>query len=326
MQGIVSARLLLGIMFLGGFALGMGFCSLPFNYYKTFIIEQRYGFNTSTLRTWFVDILKGLVLACLIGGTLLVSVLSLMEHGGRLWWLWAWLVFFGIQALLLFIYPSVIAPWFNKFVPLEDEALEDKVKGVMRRAGLTLDGIFKMDAGKRSRHTNAYFTGLGKSKRIVLFDTLLASHGHEEIAAIVAHEMGHWKKRHVMKSLLLLGLFSFVLFFLASRLVTWPVLYRTFGFDHVASYVGLLLVGVLWDAAGAFLTPIGNAISRRFEREADIYAAGVQQQTTNLTSALKRLAMDNLSNLYPHPLYASFYYSHPPLLQRIEYLESVGQK
>jgi STE24 endopeptidase len=249
-----------------------------------------------------------------------------MEHGGHLWWLWAWLVFFGIQALLLLIYPSVIAPWFNKFVPLEDEALEDKVKGVMRRAGLTLDGIFKMDAGKRSRHTNAYFTGLGKSKRIVLFDTLLASHGHEEIVAIVAHEMGHWKKRHVMKSLLLLSFFSFVLFFLASRLVTWPVLYRTFGFDHVASSVGLLLVGLLWEAAAEFLVPIGNAVSRRFEREADMYAVGVQQKTTNLASALKRLAMDNLSNLYPHPLYASFYYSHPPLLQRIEYLESVGQK
>jgi STE24 endopeptidase len=183
-----------------------------------------------------------------------------------------------------------------------------------------------MDAAKRSRHSNAYFTGLGKTKRIVLFDTLLTSHSHEEIVAILAHEIGHWKKRHVFKNLLLVSLVSFFGFYLISELLKWPALYQTFGFDHGVAYVGLFLVGALWDAVGWFFGPLGSAISRRFEREADAYAAGLLKRTTDMISALKRLASDNLSNLYPHPLYAWFYYSHPPLSGRIQYLEALDRR
>lgn len=319
--GIIAS----GMIFFGTLAVVQTFFALPFNYYKTFIIEQRYGFNTSTLKIWVADSVKGLVVGSIIGGILLFAVLLLIEHGGPLWWLWAWFIFFAFQLLLLIIYPTVIAPWFNKFYPLEDEALEAKVKDIMVRGGLSVGGVFEMDAGKRSRHTNAYFTGLAKTKRIVLFDTLLTSHSHEEIVAILAHEIGHWKKRHVLKTILLVGLFSLFMFYLASILIEWPTLFDAFGFDHVVSFVGLLLVGVLWAVVDQFLSPLGNAVSRRFERQADSYAAGLLQQTTDLANALKGMARENLSNLYPHPLYAWFYYSHPPLLERIQYLEGLAR-
>jgi STE24 endopeptidase len=250
----------------------------------------------------------------------------LIEHTGGLWWLWAWFIFFLFQALFLIIYPTVIAPWFNEFLPLEDKALEERVRDIMEQGGLSVQGVFKMDAGKRSRHTNAYFTGLGKTKRIVLFDTLLDSHTGEEIVAILAHEVGHWKKKHVLINILFVSAVSFFLFYLASRLLGWPSLYRAFGFDHPVPYVGLLLVGLLWTAVGQYLGPIASAVSRRFEREADSYAVGLLQQTADLVSALKRLASDNLSNLYPHPLYAWFYYSHPPLSERIRCLEAMASR
>ncbi len=324
-QGFGFGALASGMAFFTAIGLGEVLFSLPFSYYQTFVIEQRYGYNTSTLKIWITDILKGLVLGLIIGGILLSSLLSLVEHGGHFWWLWAWFVFFAFQVLLAVIYPTIIAPWFNKFLPLEDKVLEEKVKDIMRRSGLSVTGVFKMDASKRSRHTNAYFAGLGKAKRIVLFDTLLASHSHDEIIAILAHEAGHWKQKHVFKNLVFTGVFSLVLLYLASTLIKWNLLYQLFAFQQVLPYVGLFLVWVLWDALALFLVPIGSAISRRFERKADCYAARQLPQTADLTRALKRLAKDNLSNLHPHPLYAWFYYSHPPLLKRISYLENIPQ-
>jgi len=326
LQSLDLGILATGMVFFATLALAQSLFSLPFSYYKTFVLEQRYGFNTSTFRTWVTDILKGVVVGAIIGGILLAAILLLVQLCGSLWWLWAWLVFFGFQLLLLILYPTLIAPWFNKFLPLEDEILEKKVKEIMRQGGLAVEGVFKMNAGKRSRHTNAYFTGLGKAKRIVLFDTLLTSHSHEEIVAVLAHEVGHWKKRHLHKNLLLVSLASLLLFYAASGLLKWPTMYQTFGFDHGVSYVGLFLVGVLWEAVGRFLGPIGSGLSRRFEREADSYAAKVLQHTGDLTNALKRLASDNLSNLYPHPLYAWFYYSHPPLSERIQRLEAMASR
>ncbi len=320
-EGLNVGFIVSGMIFFAVVALAHALFSFPFNYYKTFAIEQRYGFNTSTLKIWLVDILKGLVVGSIIGCILLLAVLALVERGGRHWWLWAWSVFFAFQLLLLVIYPTVIAPWFNKFVHIEDENLETKVKEIMKKGGLSVEGVFKMDAGKRSRHTNAYFTGLGKTKRIVLFDTLLASHSHEEILAILAHEIGHWKKRHVVKNVVIIGILSLFVFYLASILMRWRYLYVAFGFDHTVSYVGLFLFGAFWEAVSQFLGPIGNLISRRFEREADSFAAGLLKKTTDLISALKRMAGDNLSNLRPHPVYVWFYYSHPPLLERIEYLD-----
>lgn len=325
-QGLGFGILISGLIFFTVIGIAEGLSSLPFAYYRTFIIEGRYGFNTSTLRIWITDILKSAVIGSLIGGILLLSVLALIEYSGCFWWLWAWSLFFAFQSLLVIIYPTFIAPWFNKFIPLEDRALEKRVKEIMHESGLSVTGIFTMDAGKRSWHTNAYFTGLGKAKRIILFDTLMASHSHDEIIAILAHEVGHCKKRHIHKNLLIIGGFSLFIFYLASSLLRWDVLYQSFGFQSIAPYVGLFLTGMLWDAIARFLAPIGAAISRRFEREADVYAARLLQQTEDLRSALKRLAKDNLSNLYPHPLYAWFYYSHPPLSERIQYLEAMRPK
>jgi STE24 endopeptidase len=297
---------------------------LPFSYYRTFVIEQRYGFNTSTLKIWATDNLKSVVVASVVGGALCFAVLLLIEHGGAQWWFWAWFVFFLFQLALVALYPTVIAPWFNEFIPLEDKELEAGVKDLMAKGGLSVEGVFRMDAGKRSRHSNAYFTGLGKAKRIVLFDTLLSAHNHDEIIAVLAHEIGHWKKGHVLKSLGLSGLVSLAVFYAASVCMRWPYLYEAFGFNRWIPCVGLFLFGVLWEAVHPFLTPVPNAVSRRYEREADAFAARLLGKTKELANALKGVGRDNLANLYPHPVYAWFHCSHPPLLERIRFLEEGG--
>jgi STE24 endopeptidase len=326
LEGLNLGGVLSGMIFFAVLGMAQMLFSLPFNYYKTFVIEQRHGFNTSTWKIWVTDIMKGLVVGSIIGGILLLAVLLLLQHGGRLWWLWAWCVLLAFQLLLLVIYPTVIAPWFNKFVPLEDKVLEGKVKDIMEQGGLSVEGVFTMDAGTRSRHSNAYFTGLGKTKRIVLFDTLLASHTQAEILAILAHEIGHWKLRHILKNILLVGFCSLLVLYAASILLPWAPLYKAFGFAHPESYVGLFLFAIIWDGLSGFLAPMGNTISRHHERQADAFAAKLLHETTTLANALKGLARDNLANLYPHPLYAWFHYSHPPLLERIRYLETINHK
>jgi STE24 endopeptidase len=199
-----------------------------------------------------------------------------------------------------------------------------KIEHLAEDEGLTLKGIFQMDAAKRSRHTNAYLSGLGKSKRIVLFDTLLEAHENDEILAVLAHEMGHLKRNHIKKQLVIMGLSSVVLFYLASQMLTWQTMYLSFSFSSMPAYVGLFLVVVLWEPVGFFLSPIAMAISRRFEREADRHAIRVMKVAEPFILALKKMARDNLSNLRPHPLYVWFNYSHPPLLERIKTLQNMG--
>jgi STE24 endopeptidase len=193
----------------------------------------------------------------------------------------------------------------------------------MEKAGLRVKGVLQMDAGKRSRHTNAYFTGLGRTKRIVLFDTLLASHPEEEIVSVLAHEAGHWKKKHVLKQLVLMEVFSLVGLYIVAKLLNWPLMYQTFGFGEPVAYVGLLLVGALFSPVGYFIRPLGSAISRRFERQADYAAVALTGMAKPMGDALKRLAAQNLANLVPHPVYAWFYYSHPPPVERISRLEQM---
>jgi STE24 endopeptidase len=192
----------------------------------------------------------------------------------------------------------------------------------MEKVGLRPKGVWRMDASKRSKHTNAYFTGIGKSKRIVLFDTLLTSHTAEEILAVLAHEIGHWKKKHVLQQLILAEILSLAGFYIVAQLLSWPVLYHTFGFAKPIPYVGLFLVGALFGPLGYFAQPAGSAISRKFEREADDFALSLMQKAEPMANALKRLAVDNLANLSPHPFYAWFYYSHPPLVERISRLKN----
>jgi STE24 endopeptidase len=309
-----------GLIFFALLTLLANLSRLPFGLYDTFFIEERYGFNRMTLRMWILDFLKSMVILFLLGGLLLWILLSLVIHGGRAWWVWAWMMVGGFELMMLWLYPVVIAPLFNKFEPIQDSGLIERIRNLMKKVGLRVKAVLKMDAGKRSRHTNAYFTGVGKTKRIVLFDTLLESHPEEEIISVLAHEVGHWKKKHVLKQIILLEILSFAIFYVVSKLLKWPLLYQTFGFEEPTVYVGLFLTGTLLSPLGYFAQPLESAMSRRFEREADDFVLQLMKTAEPMRNALKRLASDNLANLIPHPLYAWFYYSHPPLVDRIERL------
>ena len=325
-KGIAQSHLgtvMEGLIFFAALAVLTHLFQIPFDLYDTFVIEERHGFNTMNFRTWTVDLLKSVVLSALLGGLLLAVLLGLVVYGGSLWWFWAWVLLGFFQLLLLWLFPVVIAPLFNKFEPVENKQLEQRIEGLMEKVGLRLRGVFRMDASKRSKHTNAYFTGIGRTKRIVLFDTLLGSHTEDEILAVLAHEIGHWKKKHLLKQLLILETLSLAGLYLVSRLLNWTFIYTTFGFQEVIPYVGFFLIESLASPLGYFVQPLESAISRRFEWEADDYSLRLMGTPEPICGALKRLASDNLSNLLPHPVYAWFYYSHPPLIDRLSRLQEV---
>ena len=311
-----------GLIFFAVLSIVASLFRIPFNLYETFGIEERYGFNVMNFKMWILDLLKSLVLATILGGLVLGLLLALVIYGGNTWWIWAWLSVGAFELLLLWLFPVVILPLFYKFDPIDNKELEERIRTMMEKVGLRAKGIFKMDASKRSKHTNAFFVGIGRTKRIVLFDTLLASHTEEEILAVLAHEAGHWKKRHVLRMLIPLEILSFVSFYVVAKLLNWPLLYATFGFQESIVYVGLFLIGTFISLLGFFAGPLESAVSRKFEREADDFALALMKTAEPMRAALKRLAADNLSNLNPHPLYAWFYYSHPPLVERIERLKS----
>ncbi len=313
-----------GLIFFAIPGLATTLVDLPFNFYHIFSIEERYGFNTRTIKIWIADLFKSFVITAILGGILLSALLFMVRYTGDSWWIWAWLVFFLFQVLISILYPTVIAPIFNKFKTIGDDVLDNSIRCLARQEGIDVKGIFKMDAARRSRHTNAYFSGLGKSKRIVLYDTLLKSHNNEEILAILAHEIGHLKKRHIRKQLIINCIASIILFFLASRMISWDYLYQSFGFYSTPLYAGLLLIAIIWQPVVYFLTPLSMAISRKFEVEADRHVYSAIKTTKPLISALRKMALDNLSNLHPHPLYVRFNYSHPPLLERIKSLEKIA--
>lgn len=310
-----------GLVFFASLSVLTSLLRIPFSLYGTFVIEGRYGFNTKTFRVWIADLLKSLALSALLGGLLLWLFLTLVVRGGNAWWVWAWVLMGAFELLMMWLYPVIFAPLFNKFEPIANKELENHIQTLMEKAGLRAKGVFRMDASKRSKHTNAYFTGIGKTKRIVLFDTLLEAHTGDEILAVLAHELGHWKKKHVHKQLILAELLSLAGFYVLAKLLDWPLIYQTFGFPEPIPYVGLFLIGALFSPLGYFAQPFASAISRKFEREADDYTFTLIQRADPMVSALKRLAADNLANLTPHPIYAWFYYSHPPLVERIKRLK-----
>lgn len=318
--------LLAGLFFFGVPGLVGAIVSLPFDYYHSFVLEEKYGFNTKTLSIWFSDIIKSFLVMIVLGTLLLSALLLMLKYMGGSWWIWAWIILLMFQLLMTILYPTVIAPLFNTFTPLEASDLKSGIEKLAKREGIRVEGIYQMDASKRTRHTNAYLAGLGKAKRIVLFDSLIQGHDHEEILAILAHEIGHLKKNHIKKQLAAISIVSFVLLYLASKLLLWDVMYSSFGFANRPQYVGLFLVSVLWGPVSFFLSPIGMAVSRRFEREADAYSQRALNTAKPLSSALKKMAKENLSNLTPHPLYVCFNYSHPPLLERVEFLDQLNPK
>ncbi|MDY0187495.1 MAG: M48 family metallopeptidase [Syntrophus sp. (in: bacteria)] len=320
LAGLQFPFVLSGLVFFGTLALAGGMFGLPFDLYRTFGIEKRYGFTTMTFRLWVADLLKNFAVSTVLMGLLGGAFLSLLHYAEESWWIWSWLVFASFQLLMLWLYPVVIAPLFNRYEPIQDTDLKEAVMDLANRAGLEVSGIYQVDEGKRSRHTNAYFTGLGKTRRIVLYDTLLASSTQQEILSVLAHEIGHWKKRHILKQLIFMEAASLGLFYLFSRLLDWPLLHSTFGFPQPVTYAGLLLIAILTGPLFFFLSPLAAAVLRRFEREADDFSRALLGTSAPMVSALKRLAKDNLSNLFPHPLYVAFHYSHPPLLERISRL------
>ncbi len=314
---------LAGLIFFGVPGVITSLIGLPFNYYSVFIIEEKYGFNTNDIKTWILDIVKSLIISLILGGILLSLLLVMIKVAGKFWWLWAWGIFLAFQLLMTIIYPTVIAPVFNKFTPIDDKELEEAIRVLAEREGISVSGIFQMDAGKRSRHTNAYFSGLGRSKRIVLYDTLIESHDSDEILAVLAHEIGHLKKGHIKKQLILMSVISLALFYIAAWMIDWDIMYKSFGFTAKPFYAGLFLISILWEPIGFFVSPAFMALSRKYERESDRFARDAINDAKPLINALRKMAVDNLSNLCPHPLYIKFNYSHPPISERIEYLESM---
>lgn len=317
---LCDSFLLRGLLFVLVLQLVKGLLELPFSLYRTFGIENRYGFNTMTLRLWLLDLLKGVLIGSLLLGALLSAALWLVQASPQHWWLWVWLVFAGFSLLLIYLSPVLIEPLFFKFDPLRREGLEEAIKGLLARAGLEVSRVFQVDASRRSRHSNAYFTGIGRVKRIVLFDTLLEQLSDEEVLAVLAHEAGHWKKRHILKRLLTSLLLALAGCYLAWRLLAWGGLPGLVGLEQLSFYGQVMILSLLAGIAGFFLTPLSSWRSRRDEWQADAFAGDLYGRPQALARALIKLSRENLANLHPHPLYAAVYYSHPPVVARVRRL------
>ncbi len=313
-----------GLLFFAALAVISNLFDIPFSIYHTFVIEDRHGFNTKTVKLWARDLFKGIGLSFVLGELVLLFLLLLLRYMQNYWWFFAWILLSVFELIIMWLYPVVIAPIFNKFEPITNEELKGKIVNLMSKAGLGVSGVFQMDAGIRSKHTNAYFTGLGKTKRIVLFDTLLKSHPDDEILSILAHETGHWVKKHIIKQLILMEILSFFGLLIVARLMDWNLIYQTFGLvKEQSSYVGLFLVPTLLSPIIYFLSPIGSAISRKFEKEADTVGVSLTGDVSSMINALTKLSAENLSNLVPHRIYSWFNYSHPAPVERIERLGSM---
>ena len=305
-----------GAAFLFVVGVALSIPGLPLEWHQQFRLEERFGFNTTTQRLWWMDRLKGLLIAVLLGYPLVVLILKLVEWTGSSWWLWAWGAVLLFQLVLLVAAPMLILPLFNKFTPLGDGSLRERLLKLGERTGFSAKTIQVMDGSKRSRHSNAFFTGFGRFRKIVLFDTLIAQLSEPELESVLAHEIGHYKKRHIPKMLAWSALSSLGAFYLLSVLARQGWFYEGFGFAPGGAAPALLLFTLLAGTVSFWLTPLGNYWSRKHEYEADAYAAVTMGETVSLSGALRKLTEKNLSNLTPHPVYSAFHYSHPTLEER----------
>ena len=309
-----------------------GLVDLPLSLYQTFVVEERFGFNKMTWRLWLVDSLKGLLVGAIIGLPIAALILWLMGAAGPLWWLWAWCFWMGFNLLLMVIYPTFIAPLFNKFQPLEDESLKTRVTALMQRCGFSAKGLFVMDGSRRSAHANAYFTGFGAAKRVVFYDTLLRQLAPGEVEAVLAHELGHFKHRHIIQRIVTMFALSLAGFALLGWLSTQVWFYTGLGVRPNISLdpamaaapndaLALLLFMLVVPVFTFFISPLFSQQSRRHEFQADAYATA-QASGADLSSALLKLYEDNASTLTPDPLYVKFYYSHPPATERLARMQT----
>jgi STE24 endopeptidase len=319
----------IGLAFVGLLAVFSSVTDAPFELYRTFVIEARHGFNKTTFKTYIADAAKGLLLTAAIGVPLLLVTFWLMAQMGSLWWLYVWLVWTGFSLAMIAIYPTYIAPLFNKFQPLADEGLRARIEALLAKCGFQSKGLFVMDGSKRSSHGNAYFTGMGKSKRIVFFDTLMERLTPTEIEAVLAHELGHFKRKHIVKRMASMFTMSFITLALMGWVIDKPWFYTGLGMPeamvatgapHVA--ISLVLFFTVLPVFTFWTTPLASLISRKHEFEADAYAAA-QTDARDLISALVKLYRDNASTLTPDPLHSAVYDSHPPAAIRIAHLKSL---
>ncbi|MEW6409734.1 MAG: M48 family metallopeptidase [Nitrospirota bacterium] len=295
--------------------------SVPFNLYNIFKIENKYGFNTMTFRLWISDFIKSLLISTVIMSLIIFAGLWLIRLDPNLWWLWVWGFLFIFSIFIMYISPYVVEPLFNKFTPIEDESLKEKILKLVEKANIHAGRIFQMDASKRSRHTNAYFTGVGKTKRIVLYDTLLEGMNHNEILSVLAHEIGHWKKKHLLKALAAFGMFSLIVLYLTHRLIQGDFILTLFNISTNTIFAKFIILSFLVSILLLPLKPFVNFFLRRHERQADRASYDLTKDVESMVSAFIKLLKENLSNLYPHPLYVTLYYSHPPILERIRYIK-----
>lgn len=305
-----------GVALCGSVAILLAILDLPLSTYRTFVLEARFGFNRITRRLFMMDLLKQAILAALFGIPLLLIVLWLMERMGELWWLYVWIVWAAFNLLLLFIFPTFVAPLFNSFTLLRDPDLTDRIEGLLRRCGFRSRDLYVIDGSKRSSHGNAYFAGFGPAKRIVFFDTLLARLTPPEVEAVLAHELGHHRLRHILKRVTLMLAASFGLLWGLGQLIDKPWFYEGLGASSRSPAVALLLFTLVVPVFTFFLQPLSSRYSRRHEFEADAYAAA-HASATDLGSALVKLYKDNAATLTPDPLHSAFYDSHPPAATRI---------
>jgi len=317
----VSSPLIAGVAATATIFLIMTLVEIPSSVYQTFVIEEKFGFNKSTVNQFIKDQLLHLGLGAAIGLPLLALILWVMDNVGSLWWLWAWGIIMGFSLLMSWLYPTVIAPLFNKFTPMEEGSLKDRIQELLARCGFNSQGIFIMDGSKRSGHGNAYFTGLGNNKRIVFFDNLVNSLDDEELEAVLAHELGHFKCKHVIKMLIATSIMSLISLAVLGWLIYQPWFYTGLGVEQPSNAAALLLFLLVSSTFTFFMQPLSAYFQRKFEFEADDFAAN-NAKAGKMISGLVKLYEENANTLTPDPLYSAFHYSHPPAAIRIAHLEA----
>jgi STE24 endopeptidase len=310
-----------GLLYIGILLFVYSLLTLPFSIYGIFVIEERFGFNRTTPHTFFLDRVKGLGLTLIVGGPLLAGILALFQYAGLYAWLYCWAAVVIFFLAMQYVAPTWIMPLFNKFTPMESGELKEAILTYARTVNFPVKNVFVMDGSRRSGKSNAFFTGFGRNKRIVLFDTLITQHNIPEIVAVLAHEVGHYKKKHILESTIINILLAGVILYLLSLFINSPGMYQAFYMSQPSIYTGLLFFGLLYTPIELGLSIVMQIVSRKNEYEADRFAAETIDETRNLTDALKKLSAANLSNLTPHPFYVFLNYSHPPLLQRIEAIQ-----
>lgn len=316
-------ELVTGLMYIALLMIAKSIISLPFSIYSTFVIEERFGFNKTTPKTFVLDLIKGLGLGLIIGMPLLAGILAFFMYTGDLAWLYAWIAIILFSLVMQYVAPTWIMPLFNKFTPLEEGELRTAIEDYTQKVDFPLQGLFVIDGSKRSSKSNAFFTGFGKNKRIALYDTLIENHSNDELVAVLAHEIGHYKKKHIIKGMITSIIQTGVMLFVLSIFLQAEGLFDAFYMDEMSIYAGLIFFGMLYAPIDMILSVFMQISSRKHEYEADEFAAITTGKPEDMIATLKKLSKDNLSNLTPHPFYVFLNYSHPPALQRINAIREI---